>query len=203
MRLLLIRHGETDANRKGLALGRADVSLNDIGVLQTRALGRRLANERIAAVYSSPLERAVRTAEAVAAPHGIGVAIHDGLIEMDVGEIDGLPFSEVRVRHPGLLERWTSADGPSHPMPGGEALADVAMRAWDTAMGFSKHHRDETIAAVTHNFVILSLLTRVMGIDLANFRRLRHGLAAVTVLEFRRDRARVLALNDGCHLNVE
>ncbi len=200
MRLFLVRHGETDANKDGLALGQMDVPLNDAGLRQAVTVGRALAPERIVAIYSSPLGRAMQTAEAIAAHHTVGVTSEPGLIEMDVGEIDGLPFPQVRERYAEFLKVWMSEEGPQHAMPGGERLVDVAERGWATLSRLAARHQDETVVAVTHNFILLSLLARVMGVDLHNFRRIRQSLAAITLLDMRPDRARILRLNDTCHL---
>jgi probable phosphoglycerate mutase len=200
VRCLLVRHGETDANRDGLALGRLDVPLNETGLGQAKSLGLALAAEPVAAIYASPLGRAMQTAEAIAAHHTVGVTVEPGLIEMDVGEIDGIPFPEVRAKYPEFLGRWMSEGGPQHPMPGGESLAEVARRAWATLDRLARRHQGETVVAVSHNFVILTLLARVMDVELHNFRRLRHALAAVSELDMRPGHARVIRLNDTCHL---
>ena len=200
MRLYLVRHGETESNRLGLALGRNDVPLNERGVLQAERLAAALSREPLAAVYASPLRRTLETARAVAAPHGLDATIDERLIEMDIGELDGLTFAEMRVRYPGLLEEWMSGPGPSMPMPGGERLVDVQERAWAAVMELAVRHAQEAVAAVTHNFVILSLLTKVLGIELSQFRRLRHAVAAVSVVDFTPKRALVVRMNDTCHL---
>lgn len=200
MRLILVRHGETAPNRDGIALGRADVPLTETGIEQARRLGEALAEDPIVAVYSSPLQRAMGTAKAIADVQGLDVVVDEGLIEMDIGEMDGLTYAAIREAHPGFLEKWAGAEGPEHAMPGGERLIDVAERSWYTVVRLGQRHQDATVVAVTHNFVILTLLARVMGIELANFRRLRHGVAAISILDVRYDRARVLSMNDACHL---
>ncbi|MEX0683990.1 MAG: histidine phosphatase family protein [Dehalococcoidia bacterium] len=200
MRLFLVRHGETEHNRQNLALGRADVPLNETGLQQAAALGRALATEKLAAVYSSPLIRTRRTAEAIAAPHHLDVVIDDGLIEMEVGEMDGMTFPDVREKYPGYIERWLGPDGPEQAMPGGERLVDVRDRAWAAVQVLVAKHQDESICAVTHNFAILSLLTQVAGVELANFRKFRHAVAAITRVEWRQGRPRILSMNDTCHL---
>ena len=202
MRLFLVRHGETESNRLSLALGRDDVPLNERGLWQAERVAQALAREPLTAVYSSPLRRTLDTASAVAAPHGLDVRIERGLIEMDVGEVDGLTFAEVGSRYPGLLEAWASDEGPSKPLPGGESLVDVDERAWATVQDLAARHADETVAAVTHNFVILSLLIRVLGIRLAQFRHLRHSLAAVSIVDFLPTRAVLVRMNDTCHLKA-
>lgn len=200
MLLYLVRHGETESNKAGLALGRADVPLNERGLRQARCLAQRLAGERFTGVYTSPLKRAVETAAAIAEPHGLTPVVEDRLIEMDVGELDGLTFSEIRERFPGLLERWASPDGPTIALFGSESLADVRDRAWEAMDELSRRHADETVCVVTHNFVILSVLTRVLGVELSHFRRLRQGVGSFSVLEFGADRVRVRCLNEACHL---
>ena len=203
MKLFLVRHGETEPNRQGFALGRADVPLTVVGRRQARLLGEALAAEPLAAVYASPLRRAVDTAEAIAVKHGLPVQIEPGLIEMDIGEAEGLTFTELRERFPELLHNWGGPDGPTFLMPGGERLVDVQERAWATVQSLVKRHQDDTVCAVTHNFVILSVLAAALGVDLANFRRLRHSVAAIAVIDFRPDRTRVLRMNDTCHLDSE
>jgi broad specificity phosphatase PhoE len=166
-------------------------------------LATALTDEPLAAVYSSPLSRAVDTAHEIAAGHELEVRTEAGLIEMDVGEVDGLRFSEVRDRYPGLLEAWLGADGPAQPMPGGERLADVQERAWQALQAIAGRHGEDTVCAVAHNFVILTVVCKAVGIELANFRRLRHAVAAISLLEFRAGKARLLGLNDTCHLDED
>ena len=196
-----MRHGETESNRMGLALGRADVPLNERGQWQAERLALALADAPLAAVYCSPLQRTVQTAAAIAARHALKPHPRPGLIEMDIGEADGLSFAEVRARFPGLLESWVSAAGPESPMPGGERLVDVQRRAWDTVRSLAAVHPQDTVCAITHNFVILSVVAFVLGIDLAMFRRLRHGVAAISRLELQKERQRITLLNDSCHLD--
>jgi broad specificity phosphatase PhoE len=200
MILYLVRHGETESNRNSLALGRADVPLNNRGEEQAKRLADALRSEPISAVYTSPLSRATRTAEAIAETQGYTAQIKPGLIEMDIGETDGLSFPELRERFPGLLETWVSDDGPNHPMPGGERLVDVQKRAWEVVQSLAAIHPIDHVCAVTHNFVILTILTTALGSDLASFRRLRHEVAAISVLDIGPTRVRIKRMNDTCHL---
>jgi broad specificity phosphatase PhoE len=203
VRLFLVRHGETESNRLNLALGRDDVPLNERGLWQAERVAQALAREPLAAVYSSPLRRALDTARAVASPLGLAVEIEERLIEMDVGEADGLTLAEVASRYPGLLEAWASEEGPTQAMPGGECLVDVQERAWPAVQDLAASHGDEAVAAVTHNFVILSVLIRVLGMELAQFRRLRHSVGAVSVVDFLPARVTLVRLNDTCHLEAD
>ena len=202
MRLFLVRHGETESNRKGLALGRADVPLNERGHWQAGRLATALAAEQLAGVFSSPLRRTMDTARAIAAEHSMNVQVEPGLVEMDIGDMDGLTFAEVRSRYPRLLEKWASAEGPETPMPGGERLVDVQQRVRGALQTITaRHPHDRMICVVTHNFVILSLLANILGINLAHFRRLRHAVAAISIIDIAPERSRIVRLNDTCHLD--
>jgi len=200
-RVFLVRHGETEYNRRGLALGRADAPLNETGRRQAARLREALADAPLTAVYTSPLARAVDTATSIAAAHGKEALVENDLIEMDIGEVEGLTFPELRKQFPALTQNWGGADGPTFRMPGGERLVDVQHRAVDAIEALAARHQDETFCAVSHNFVILSYLASVLGIELAKFRRLRHGVAAIAEIDVRPGRSRVVRLNDTCHLD--
>ncbi len=202
MRLFLVRHGQTDHNRDSIALGRADVPLNELGRRHAEALATRLSREQIAAVYSSPLSRALDTASVISDRHGLPVTIEDALTEMEVGELDGLTYPVIRERFPRVIERWLGEEGPDHPFPGGESLVEVADRAWAAVAHIASDHLTGTVVAVTHNFVILCLLARALGLPLNRFRRLKHEVAAISVVEITSERAVVLSMNDTCHLSA-
>lgn len=199
--IFIVRHGETESNRKGLALGRADPPLNELGMLQAKRLGEALRDEGFAAVYASPLQRALNTAERIAEACGLSVTVDRSLIEMDVGELDGLDFKAVREKYPGFIERWLSSDGPGEKMPGGESLVTVQERALSFLDRVTSEHAGANVCAVSHNFVILALLASVLGMDLSSFRRLRHGVAAVSVVEREGGGWRLAKMNDTCHVD--
>jgi len=200
VRLLLVRHGETDYNRQGLALGRGDVPLNATGRRQARRLARALAGEGIATVYSSPLRRCLETACPIARACGVEVQVLPELIEMDIGQAEGLTYAQVRERYPGILERWLGNRDLSLEALGGESLPQVQERAWKAVARIARAHPDDTVAVVTHNFVILALLTRALGLPLASFRRLRHSVGAISELELAGEQVSLRRLNDTCHL---
>ena len=214
MRILLIRHGETAANADQLALGRADVPLNQRGLLQARAVAEGLSeprhyeasrgavtSETITAVYSSPLQRAVSTAKPLAEALGLAVQNEPGLIEMDVGEMDGLDFTQVRERYPDFLRVWVSEEVADATMPDGESLRQVQERAWVALVAIRDRHPEQTVVAVTHNFVILTLLCQVLSLPISQFRHLRHDLAALSVIELTPERSVLVTANSHCHLH--
>lgn len=203
MRLILVRHGETDSNKAGLALGQADIELNEHGRWQAQQLALSLEHDPVAAIYSSPLKRALATAEAIARPRALQVQVEESLIEMDIGEMEGLTFQQLRQRYPHFIQIWLGGQVAYQRLPGGERLVDVEERAWPAIERIRERHNQQTVVAVTHNFVILALLCRALGLELADFRRLRHDVAAKSVLVMAGDRVIVAGLNDTCHLQEQ
>jgi probable phosphoglycerate mutase len=202
MRLILVRHGETDSNKAGLALGRKDVELNETGRWQAQRVADALQGQPIDAVYSSPLLRALDTARAVAERHHLPVQRDEGLIEMEIGEMEGLTFQQVRESYPQFLQLWLGGSAAYQSMPGGERLLDVQERAWQALGRICGEETQQTVVVVTHNFVLLTILCRVLGLELADFRRLRYGVAAVSAVQVQDGRMTVLSLNDTCHLET-
>lgn len=200
MRLILIRHAQTEHNRDNRVQGRADHPLSALGRRQAAALGERLGTEPIVAVYSSPLIRALTTAEAVAAPHGLRAIAEPDLVEMHVGELEGVLISEMRERQPEFLKVWATEQGPAVPMPGGESLEQVRDRAWAVVERLYAEHAEATVALVAHNFVLGCLITRALNLPLSAFRRFRFGVAGATTLRFRGERIALVHFNETCHL---
>jgi broad specificity phosphatase PhoE len=199
-RLLLVRHAETVQNAGGVVQGRADNPLSALGERQAAALGSSLAGVAIAAVYSSPLGRAARTAGAVAAPHGLPLRTDPDLLEMDIGAMEGLSSAELRQRYPDFLAAWVSDVAGSTPMPAGESLEQVQTRGCAALARIVAAHAGETVAVVSHNFLLLTVLCYVIKLPLASFRRLRLHVASVSMVEARDGGFRIDRLNDICHL---
>jgi broad specificity phosphatase PhoE len=201
MRLILVRHGETDHNKSGTTLGRFDAPLNERGLAQARAVATSFRRPPDA-IVASPLQRALYTAELIGAETGAPISVEQQLIEMDVGEMEHLSLTQLRERYPEFLRAWSSAGAAAADarMPGGEALAEVQERAWSAVQRLHEAHRYGEVVAVTHNFVILTIVCRAIGLPLGDFRRLRQALAAKTVIEFHEHGQALLQLNDISHL---
>lgn len=199
MILYLVRHGETGYNRDGLALGRADVPLTELGERQAAAAGARLAGQPLARILSSPLTRALSTARAIAGERGVPIEVCHELIEMDIGETEGLSFVEMRERHAGLLQEWAGPGGHATTMPGGENLEGVDMRL-AALLESLRAEPSEALAVVSHNFVLRVMLCRLLGLELSAFRSMSVDLASISSLSIRNGRIAVRSLNDCCHL---
>jgi broad specificity phosphatase PhoE len=175
--LVLVRHGQTDANAAGLLLGVTDPPLNDAGRAQAAAVAERVAALMPGRIVTSPLLRTIQTAEAIAAVCGCTVEIEDRLIEVDYGEYDGLPFAEIPTD---LIRRWrTDAD---FAPPGGESLASVGVRMAALGAEILGALGPEAVVAVSHVSPIKAAVCWALGLpDLASW-RMRLDNASVTRL---------------------
>jgi len=199
MNLILVRHGETDWNRTGRCQGISDVVLNDNGRKQALELGLCLKGEKISAVYSSDLARAISTAEEIARHHGLIVEIDSDLREMDQGDFEGLLFTEIRERYAEIMSEWR--DNPETlRIPSGETLAEVRERALRAFERLSGRHDGETIVAVSHNLTITTLLCEFTGVGLSGFLGFGIQAASRSTLCLSGGKVVVVDLNDISHL---
>ncbi len=199
MILYLVRHGETAANRDGLGLGRSDLPLTARGSEQAAAIAAHLAATPLDRVYSSPLQRASVVASTIADGRAQSVELRHALIELDVGETDGLPIDLVRQHYPGFLAAWSGPDAASTRMPGGESLADLQARLipfLDELAGLDA----PAVAVVSHNFVLRVMLCHLLGLPILSFRSMTLDLGSVSTLSTRNGRTVIRSLNDTCHL---
>lgn len=170
MQIILVRHGATDWNLQGRCQGSSDRDLSELGKRQAEQIADFFSREKLHAVYSSNLRRARQTAEAISRAHDLPVLIEDGVRELDHGKLEGLTFDEIKSRYSEFLLRWRSEPADIH-VPGGERLADVVERAWQSLNDIVERHREgEHILVVSHNFPILGIVCRISGTHLNHYR---------------------------------
>lgn len=192
--LLLIRHA-MHADYGLRFTGRSDgVPLSGAGQAQADALGQRLARERLAAIYSSPRERCVATAQAVARVQGLPVANDNALDEIDLGDWTGREIASLTDEP--AFGAWNTRRSEASP-PGGEPFADVATRAAAFAADAAARHADQAIALVSHQDVIKTLVARCLNLSLDHVLRFDIGPASVTRMVWGDWGARLLSLNEG------
>ena len=126
-RVVLVRHAETEESARGRCYGRLDVALSPRGKRQAQALVDALAGHPLAAVYTSPLARALDTARPLAAARGLEPAVLSAFSELDFGEVEGMTYEEIEARWPELFRAWME-DPAGVRFPGGESLADLRAR---------------------------------------------------------------------------
>lgn len=199
-RLCLIRHGATQLTAEDRFAGAVGVDLSDEGRRQVARLARRLADDAITAVYTSPLSRTVETAEILAAPHGLAPIHRDGLREISHGRWEGLTRREVEERYPDEYAAWEMDPFTFAPATGESGLLVLA-RALPVVREIVIAHPGETVAVVSHKATLRLILSSLLGFDARGYRdRLDQSPACLNVVDFKDPvRARLMLFNDVSH----
>lgn len=201
MKLIMVRHGETRWNRENRVVGHIGIALNNNGRKQVELLAKKLENDSVSAIYSSPLRRARETAAAIARLHRLKVMEDDAFKEIDAGEIEGLTFGEVMERYGIFFKDWMKGNS-SLRMPGGESMNELEQRTWPAVERIVRENTDRAVILVSHSLAILSIIVRALGMAPSNYRRLRLSVASVSILKFEDHGATLAQFNDTCHLET-
>lgn len=201
-RLILIRHGHTSSNSSGGSRmsGWTDTSLSDRGWRQVACLVRRMTTEPAAAVYSSPLLRALQTARPVAETAGVELLLEPDLREIYCGEVDGWPVEEVRRHHPDLWETNLRQDDEGFRWPGGESYRELRERSLSALCRIAAAHSGERVAVVTHAGVISQVMGWLGGIGPARWECHRPDNCSLTELDWQGETGRLVSYGDRSHL---
>jgi len=196
--IILVRHGETEWNIKEIFRGRTDIELNETGIKQAELLAEYLSQVEMEAIYSSPLKRALKTAEVIASYHNLHVEIAPGLIDFDYGERQGLPHQEVKNKYKELYTEWIK--NPHRvKMPGGESLNDVRRRAIGVVDDIVSQY-EGTIALVSHRVVNKVLICTLLGLDNSHFWNIKQDVCGITTFIYKDERFILIRHNDTSHL---
>ena len=180
-RLLLIRHALNDWVGKRIPGWSPGISLNEEGRRQATRLAKRLEPVPLEAVYSSPLERAVQTAEPIAESHGLGIELRDGLKDTRYGELTGQSIEDVL-----MTDVWKEFRAyPSRTrFPGAETIYEVQVRVVAELEKMLEAHPEGNIAVLAHGDVIRVAVTHYIGLSLDLLDRIWVSPASVSVLRF-------------------
>ncbi|TDP61654.1 histidine phosphatase family protein [Roseateles toxinivorans] len=166
MELILIRHGETDWNRRQCFQGQIDVPLNANGLVQAERMAQRLALERVDAMVCSDLMRTRQTAAPAAAALGLAPSYSEGWREQAFGLLEGLTFDDIRQRHPEEFALWARHD-PDYELPGGaESRRRFHARVNEALQALSAAHAGRTLAVITHGGVLDMVYRSALGLSL-------------------------------------
>jgi broad specificity phosphatase PhoE len=197
-KLILARHGETEWNVEKVFRGRADVNLNEVGIKQAELLGKHLGNWELEAIYSSPVKRALDTANIVARYMEVAVCIAEGLTDFDFGEWQSLSEQEVKRLYPAILNDWQSSPHKVR-MPGGENLDDVKKRTAEVVDEvLSRHHGN--VLLVSHRVVLKVLICSLLGLDNSHFWNISQDVCGLTIFDYVDGRFVLTKHNDTSHL---
>lgn len=200
MRLILVRHGESEWNRIGRYQGQIDAPLSELGRKQAEALAERLRREPIHAIYTSPLSRAAVTARTIARYHTDVLFYEEpALLEINHGEWQGMLASEVKERYAVELREWKFYPTRSQ-MPGGESFSNILKRVLDFREQLCREYADETVLCSTHDVVIKILIADALGINMDRINRIWVTNASISVIEYGEDLPYLVSLSEACHL---
>jgi probable phosphoglycerate mutase len=192
MLAILIRHGTTDAVGQRLVGRLPGISLNDTGRAQARRLARRLAEQPLRAIYSSPLERAVETAREVALPHDLPLVLRPALTDFDFGEWSGKTLDELKLDRRFQLFNQHRAGTRA---PGGEHIAEVQARMVAELDELGRTHSNDMIAVVSHADPLRSLIGFFLGTPVDLLRRIEISPGSMAALSLTEYDARLLFTN--------
>ena len=203
MKLILVRHGETHWNKeRRIQGGDSDIKLNDTGLEQARKLASFLANEPIIAIRSSPMQRAIATAQAIASYHQVPVEVDQGLKELRVGDLEGMSLANLGITFSQFLIQWWQERG-TLKLPNGESIIELQQRAWNAVEKLlekhktSPEHNTETaVVVVSHYFVTLTIILKALELPLDYFNKFKVDPSGISIIEFRDGRARLVTFND-------
>ena len=195
--LILARHGQTLWNVERIYRGRSDIGLDEVGTRQAELLGKYLSNYELEAIYSSPLKRALDTANIIARYRRIDVQIAGGLVHFDYGEWQCLPEREVKKLYPAISNEWHNNPDKVR-MPGGESLEDVRRRAIKVVNDATSECQG-SVVLVSHRVVSKVLICSLLGLDNSHFWNIKQDVGGITVFNYSDGRYILAGHNDTSH----
>lgn len=190
--ILLVRHGETDWNRSGQIMGEQPVPLNQNGEAQVKRLALFLKSRSSRALYSSPVARAIQTAEILASVLQVPLTVDRGLTEINVGEWEGRYWKDLTDEF--ARQQFYTSPEEARP-PGGETLSEVKIRAVAAVERARARAEADPLLFVSHADVVRAILAHYLKFDLKTVRQIRIDHASLTALELNGTQADLLFLN--------
>ncbi len=195
MRLILVRHGETVWNAEfRVQGGNADTALSEKGLRQITKLAEVMRQETIDLILSSPLQRAVTTAETIGKYHEAPILTDSGLKEVNVGEFDGLSTVDMPQTFTELLLSWWK--GGCDRLPGGESFAELQQRTWGVVGPYVREGAPGNVMVVSHYFTTLSIIFKALEFPMDMLVKFRMDPGCISVLEFGKFGPRLSRFND-------
>jgi len=201
-RLYLVRHGETEWNKVSKIQGRTDTQLSSHGVEQAKKLAERLSEEDINVIYSSSLQRALKTARIIAEHKSCSIYESEAYHEIRLGPWEGMTMNEIQEKYGEHLV--TYRDNPANfKLPGAETFEQLSERTYRAIQEIVARHSGSNILLVSHGTAIKAAIIRILGIDINNYNKFKIDNASISIIDFYGDTAErpvIYCLNDTGHL---
>ncbi len=204
IKLILIRHGESDGNAQRKFSGFQDVNLTEKGIWQAKRLARRLEGMQVDAFYCSDLKRARHTAEIIFGDRGEDIVVSPNLREINFGTWEGLTFEEIKLKEGAKFTSWMENPDEKSIIPQGESLAILNDRVMTEVNRILEEHKneekDKTIAIVCHGGAIRVILCNALNLELKNLWYIKQKSTALNIIDYYDNRGFISLLNDTSHL---
>ncbi|MEW6442140.1 MAG: histidine phosphatase family protein [bacterium] len=200
-RIVLVRHGRTEWNRDEIFRGTIDVPLDEQGRTEAACARDWLRGDTFHAAISSPLSRAVETAQIILEPHGIPVVKHAGLTDIDFGEWQSKSLHEVKRDYAELYRMWKERPQDVF-FPKGEGLGAVRDRALEAIGELVRRHPGQSVLVAAHRVVNKVLIASLLGLDNSHFWQIGQDTAALNEFVFDQGTWICRRINDTCHLRT-
>ena len=204
VRLVLIRHGQTEWNKSGRYQGQSDVKLSEEGLAQARCLAEHFPVAHLDAVYASDLSRAMMTAEIVAEKFNLEVRPEPAFRELSFGDWEGLTYAQIVSGWPEAMAHFLTRPDIM-VIPGGETFPQVQARSMKRLRKIVAEHEphDHTVGIFAHGAVLRTMLTGILQMPLSMVWSLSQYNTAVNMVRFDDGRPTVEILNSTAHLMLE
>ncbi len=199
LKLILVRHAESEWNPIGRYQGLLDPDLTERGTKQAKALAEELKKTKIDVVFTSPLKRTLKTAKEIASALNVPLIEERRIIEIDHGKWSGLLVEEVKKKYPEEFETWIK-EPHKIKFEGGESLRDVYERVGSFIEYLKENYKGKTVVAVSHTVPIRCIYCYLLDIDLSKFWSFGCDNASYSVVIIEEDRNVIVKLNVTCHL---
>lgn len=202
--LLLVRHGQSYANIAGYWDGWSEDELTPLGRKQSEALASRLAREyggEISALYTSPLNRTLQTAQIIGAALGLCPITVENLKEINFGELSGITLERMAREYPALFSRWKERSDMEFQWPGGEKRGDFFRRVARACDAIILKHPNERVVVVAHGGTLRACLAHLLPDQFAQWWGYDLGNCGLTIVTIDEGHTRLVTLNDETHLS--
>lgn len=202
-RFLLVRHGQTSWNKNNKYQGQTNIPLNDIGKEQAYHISKRLAKEKLNAVYSSDLDRAIETAHIIAKPHNLEVIPTEDMREINFGSWEGYNFEQIMRIWPEQYQKWINDPWNYNP-PGGESLGELTRRVKNFMLKTAARHPGQNVLVVSHAGPIRAFLSVILELKKQFFWKFKISNASLTIVNYdgEEDDSFIVTVNDTSHLDI-
>lgn len=198
-KVYLVRHGQTEWNKKLTFRGRVDIPLNEAGHMEAQALSHALKDKNIEAIYTSPLKRSIETAQPVAKFFHLEIVPVQGLIDINYGDWEGLSFHEVKKRYGDQYKGWEKSPDLIR-FPNGETLDEAKERSFRAFKNIAKENPEKSILIIPHRVINKILLCALLNLGSSHFWEIKQDTGCINLIEYAEDRFVLCTINDTCHL---